>query len=167
MSNKRPLGTLLGSGIPCLPGLSWWTATTWYNGKGKIQFWRVSREPYMPNWEVIQFTGQNTAPLNHWDPGRTTLSGGWKVGSEKHLVSHSDDDHMLQGATSLVLTPGMATVGPVSAHHCIRRSGGSRQRGLSVSFSDTVLAENYWYAAICSSLMMRVSVSVYQWFQMS
>lgn len=73
----------------------------------------------MPDLEVIQFTGQNMALLNHRDPGSTILSCGWKAESEKHLVSSNNDYHKLQRTHSLVLTPGMATVEPVSAHNCI------------------------------------------------
>lgn len=54
----------------------------------------------MPDLEVIQFTGQNMALLNHRDPGSTILSCGWKAESEKHLVSSSNDYHKLQRTLS-------------------------------------------------------------------
>lgn len=132
-------------GITCPPWHSWWAAPTWYYGKWKIQLWRVSHEQYMPNLEVIQFTGQNSDILNHREPGSTTLSHGWKEKCEKYLVRSNNNYHCLWGST-LVLAPGRATVKPSAHTVTSERSGGSRDRETSQMF--------WWYKLRISDTLL-------------
>lgn len=87
MCNKRHLGdTAQRLALPVLLD-SWWVAPTWYYGKWKYN-WEGSHEQYMPNLEVIQFTGQNSETYSTTESQEvqliTWLEGKvWEVFGEK------------------------------------------------------------------------------------
>ena len=136
MQQETLWGHCSAVGVACPPGHGWWAATSWYYGKWKIQLWRVSHEQYMPNLEVIQFTGGNSDILNHRERGSTSVSHGWKAECETYLVSSNNDYNWLWG-TTLVLAPERATIKPSAYTVTSERSGGSRDRETSQMF--------WWY----------------------